>query len=144
MFAGGGPLTSTEYALIQRLGLEKQIISTSVDRGKIKWLLSNAIATLIPSISEGFCLPIIESLACKTPVFASDIEAHREVGGEWINYISAQNALEWRYAIENTYLFPRTKATWDDPQDYEQYKKKMIYYENERMIQEHCGAYSSL
>lgn len=38
-----------------------------------------AVATLCPSLGEGFDLPVIESLARGTPVLASDLPVHREV-----------------------------------------------------------------
>jgi glycosyltransferase involved in cell wall biosynthesis len=39
-----------------------------------------------PSAAEGFGLPLIESLACGTPVACSGIEAHRENGGTDVDY----------------------------------------------------------
>jgi glycosyltransferase involved in cell wall biosynthesis len=42
-------------------------------------LYAGAVATLAPSLYEGFDLPVVESLACGTPVVASDVAAHREV-----------------------------------------------------------------
>lgn len=42
-------------------------------------LYRGAIATLIPSLSEGFSIPVIESSAAGTPLLASDIDAHREL-----------------------------------------------------------------
>jgi alpha-1,2-rhamnosyltransferase len=38
------------------------------------------------SISEGFGLPIVESLRCGVPVIASDISVFREVGGNQVTY----------------------------------------------------------
>ena len=37
-----------------------------------RWLLA-------PSLLEGYDLPVAEALACKTPVIASDIPAHRDL-----------------------------------------------------------------
>jgi glycosyltransferase involved in cell wall biosynthesis len=44
-------------------------------------LYSDALATVIPSFSEGFGLPALESLACGTPVLASKAGALAEVIG---------------------------------------------------------------
>ena len=40
-------------------------------------LYAGASFTLVPSRYEGYSLPVVESLACGTPVIASDIAAHR-------------------------------------------------------------------
>jgi glycosyltransferase involved in cell wall biosynthesis len=45
-------------------------------------LYSEALALVLPSLSEGFGLPAIEALACGTPVLASDRGAVPEVIGE--------------------------------------------------------------
>jgi len=45
-------------------------------------LYHRAEVTVCPSLYEGFGLPVLEAMACGCPVLASDIAAHREVGGE--------------------------------------------------------------
>lgn len=49
-------------------------------------LLSASAAFVFPTFYEGFGLPILEAMACETPVFASDIKPLREVGGEGVIY----------------------------------------------------------
>ena len=44
-------------------------------------LMAGAEAFLFPSLYEGFGLPIIESMACGTPVLTSDATATKEVAG---------------------------------------------------------------
>jgi len=46
----------------------------------LRRLMTDAKAVLMPSLAEGFGLPVIEALAIGTPVLASDLLAHREVG----------------------------------------------------------------
>jgi glycosyltransferase involved in cell wall biosynthesis len=45
-------------------------------------LINEAIAVIFPSLWEGFGLPAIESMACGTPVIASNIAAFPEVVGD--------------------------------------------------------------
>jgi glycosyltransferase involved in cell wall biosynthesis len=45
-------------------------------------LYRGALALVLPSLEEGFGLPVAEAMACGTPVIASDIPALREVAGD--------------------------------------------------------------
>jgi glycosyltransferase involved in cell wall biosynthesis len=49
---------------------------------------AHARALIFPSRAEGYGLPIVESLSHGMRVFASDIPAHREVGGPWCVYFA--------------------------------------------------------
>jgi glycosyltransferase involved in cell wall biosynthesis len=42
-------------------------------------LYRNALAVVVPSYAEGFSLPIVEGMASRVPVLASDIPAHAEL-----------------------------------------------------------------
>ena len=64
-------------------------------------LMANAAALLAPSFVEGFGLPIVETLATGTPVIASDIPAHREVGGDLALYADPVDGPAWILAIES-------------------------------------------
>jgi len=44
-------------------------------------LIQGAEAVVLPSLHEGFSLPVVESIGLATPVVASDIPAHRELLG---------------------------------------------------------------
>ena len=46
-------------------------------------LVRGATAVVGPSSVEGFGLPVAEALSLGVPVIASDISAHKEVGGRW-------------------------------------------------------------
>ena len=45
-------------------------------------LLSYAIALIFPSLWEGFGLPVLEAMACGTPVICSDVASLPEVAGD--------------------------------------------------------------
>ena len=64
-------------------------------------LLRGARAALAPSLVEGFGLPIAEALALGVPVIASDIDAFREVGGAFADYVDPIDGPGWMAAFED-------------------------------------------
>ncbi len=52
------------------------------DQDTLPALISGAKFLLYPSLSEGFGLPILESMACGTPVLTSNTSAMKEIGGK--------------------------------------------------------------
>jgi glycosyltransferase involved in cell wall biosynthesis len=52
-----------------------------VDKGELPGLYAGAAAFVYPGIYEGFGLPIIESMACGTPVVTSTTGAAPEIAG---------------------------------------------------------------
>lgn len=66
---------------------------------ELRPLVADARALLMPSFAEGFGLPVAEALAAGTPVIASDLPAHREVGGAVPDYLDPLDGPAWRDAI---------------------------------------------
>jgi len=62
-------------------------------------LLAGATALLMPSLAEGFGLPVIEALQLGTPVIASDLPVYRELVGEIPTYLDPLDAPAWEAAI---------------------------------------------
>ncbi|MBS0474769.1 MAG: glycosyltransferase family 4 protein [Proteobacteria bacterium] len=61
--------------------------------------LNGATALLMPSVVEGFGLPVAEALAAGTPVIASDLPVYREYAGDIPLYLPASDAARWTDAI---------------------------------------------
>jgi len=77
-----GLADDASFVKIEELGLNDRVVYT----GKIKEIdlaawYRGAVATVFPSLYEGFGLPVIESMACGTPVVTSDTTSLPEVGG---------------------------------------------------------------
>lgn len=64
-------------------------------------LLRGARALIAPSFVEGYGLPVAEALALGVPVLASDIAAHREVGGDLAEYLNPLDGKAWMQAFDD-------------------------------------------
>jgi glycosyltransferase involved in cell wall biosynthesis len=62
-------------------------------------LLRGARALLLPSLAEGFGLPVIEALAHGVPVLCSDLPALHESGDDVPDYLDPHKEGDWRTAI---------------------------------------------
>lgn len=78
-----GWLYAEIFERVQQLGLENRVIFPGFIAAADKpALLSGALAYLFPSLYEGFGLPVLEAMACGTPVLTSNVSSLPEVAGE--------------------------------------------------------------
>ncbi|MGC2400217.1 MAG: glycosyltransferase family 1 protein [Acidobacteriaceae bacterium] len=73
-------------------------------------LYSAALMTVMPSFEEGFGLPVIESMACGTPVLCSRAASLPEVAGDAALYFSPYSSEELTAAIEKLIDSSSTQA----------------------------------
>jgi glycosyltransferase involved in cell wall biosynthesis len=69
------------------------------DNNQLRALYQNARALVYPSLYEGFGLPVVEALLCKTPVITSDRSSLPEAGGPDSLYIDPENPESLSMAI---------------------------------------------
>ena len=68
---------------IATLGLQQQVkFLDYVPYTELPKLLNQAIALVFPSLWEGFGLPVLEAMACGTPVITSNLASLPEVAGD--------------------------------------------------------------
>jgi glycosyltransferase involved in cell wall biosynthesis len=97
----GGPLTADLSDLAAQLKITESVISLPrLDAAVLAAVYRRATLLLMTSDAEGFGLPIIEALACGTPVIASDLPVVREVGGAAVEYVPADDLAAWSVAVE--------------------------------------------
>src|SRR3990167_45276 len=66
--------------IIKKLGLQKQVIKTGyVSENDLISIYNLASLTILPSFYEGFGLPVLESMACSTPVVCSNVASLSEI-----------------------------------------------------------------
>jgi glycosyltransferase involved in cell wall biosynthesis len=96
----GGPFTAEQRVRARELGVADAIVVLPfVDRATLAAVYRRAALALLPSEREGFGLPLVEALACGTPVIASDIPVLREVGGDAASYCAVGETHAWRDEI---------------------------------------------
>lgn len=84
----------------QRLGVESLLEFTGhVSEEKLASLYRGALAMVMPSLYEGFGIPLIEAMACGCPVVCSDIPPFREIGGEAVLRFAPSDAAGMAGAI---------------------------------------------
>jgi glycosyltransferase involved in cell wall biosynthesis len=137
--AGGGPWRPDERRRIAGQGLENAVMQLPAEDPVLAWLYRHAEALLVPSLAEGFSLPLIEALACDTPVIASDLEVHREVGQSYATLLPALNAKAWVEQLTDGQPLKRPSQNLTSSQ----YGALRAYYAPERLVQEHIAAYGS-
>jgi glycosyltransferase involved in cell wall biosynthesis len=74
---------------------DRVILAHGLSSPALRRLITHAKALLMPSLAEGFGLPIIEALAVGTPVIASDLPAHREIAGNLAIYRDPTDGPGW-------------------------------------------------
>ena len=96
----GGPFTAAQQAIVRELGLgEAVVVLPALDRATLAAVYRRSALLLMPSEREGFGLPVLEALACGTPVVASDVAALREVGGYAAVYCPLDDIEAWHRTV---------------------------------------------
>ena len=104
-----GWLTGPILAKVKELGVADHVTFTGfIDDNDLPALISAATVLAMPSKYEGFGLPVLEAMACGTPVVASNTSSLPEVGGDAALYAWPDDVRSWierlRLAIDDEEL----------------------------------------
>ena len=92
LVGNSGPESEKINHLIETLNLQLQVIlMSSLSDGELCWLYKNCEVFIIPSSTEGFCLPLVEAITLAKRVVCSDIPVFREVGSTDCCYFDLQD-----------------------------------------------------
>lgn len=91
---------SQYWDLINGISLEDVIFTGYVTDEQKRVLLSSTEAFLFPSEYEGFGLPVLEAMACGSPVITTNVSSIPEVGGDGVIYVSPNQPEELAEAIK--------------------------------------------
>src|SRR6266568_1647109 len=111
----GGAFTAEQSEILTELRLhESVLVLPKVGRDILASLYRRAALVLLPSEREGFGLPIVEAMACGTPVVASDLDVLREVGGSAATYCPVGEVAAWSQSVtEMLRLRCTDERQWD-------------------------------
>ncbi|UCE38226.1 MAG: glycosyltransferase family 4 protein [Thermoplasmata archaeon] len=78
---GRGIEEASLRSLAGRLGVEREItwITNRISEEDLIWHYNNADVFVLPTLYEGFGIPLIESMACSTPVISTNIPPINEI-----------------------------------------------------------------
>jgi glycosyltransferase involved in cell wall biosynthesis len=82
-----GPETANIHETVARRSLSRQVFfRDGLSDAELQWCYEHCDALAVPSITEGFGLPVAEGLLAGCRVICSNIPALREVGGDHCHY----------------------------------------------------------
>jgi glycosyltransferase involved in cell wall biosynthesis len=108
VIAGGhGWLFDPIQSLVEELGLTPDVIFTGrVPDEDLPALYSGADCFLMPSLYEGFGFPVLEAMACGTPVVSSNVSSLPEVAGDAAFLVDPEDEAALTSAVSRILIAP--------------------------------------
>lgn len=106
VLAGGKGWYHNEiFDIVKEKKLENRVIFTGyIDENDRSAIYSGASLFVLPSLYEGFGLPVLEAFACGVPVVCSDASSIPEVGGDAVLYFNPSSTEEMVTIISSALL----------------------------------------
>ncbi|MFH1427801.1 MAG: glycosyltransferase family 1 protein [Patescibacteria group bacterium] len=87
--------------VIQEFNIANKVIMPGwIDEEDIPYIYNGAEAFIFPTKFEGFGIPVLQAMACRVPIIASDIPVLREVAGQAASYFNPYDIKSMAEAIE--------------------------------------------
>lgn len=93
-----GALNAHDEARFSSMRTPRRRITPSDE--ELRVLYSGALAVLVPSLAEGFGLPVVEAMACGAPVLASDTSALPEAADGAALLLAPSDADAWTAVLK--------------------------------------------
>lgn len=85
------------------------VLTESID--ELAAIYSGSVAYVQPSLYEGFGLPVLEAMQCRTPVVCANNSSLVEVGGDYAVFTQEAKAEEFADAVNEIASWSKTKRT---------------------------------
>lgn len=89
-----------EAAQSQRSPRGEVILTGAIEQSELVLLLKGARLAVFPSLYEGFCMPMIEAMACGVPTVAANSSCLPEISGGVLRYFSPESVEDMAACIE--------------------------------------------
>ncbi|MGB7378154.1 MAG: glycosyltransferase family 1 protein [Rivularia sp. (in: cyanobacteria)] len=112
-FAGSSDKCHTPklHSQIEELGIQHQVkFLDYVTYQELPKIINQAIALVFPSLWEGFGFPVIEAMACGTPVITSNLSSLPEVAGDAAILVNPYSTREITQAMQIIATDERTRS----------------------------------
>lgn len=97
-------------AQVRKLDLNERVLLTGyLPPADLPALLSGALAFVFPSLYEGFGLPVLEAMACGTPVICSNVSSLPEVAGDAALLVDPLDVEALAAALEQVVVEPKLR-----------------------------------
>ena len=97
---GGGEFSRAEQSFLVDSCVADRVHCQSGDDSTLLHYYLHARAFIMPSIYEGFGLPLLEAMSAGCPVLSSDIPTAREVAGDTAAYFPAEDTAAMSEVLE--------------------------------------------
>ena len=125
---------------IKKNDLEKNVVFTGhINDISLSQYYQNCTLFVFPSLYEGFGLPILEALAAKTTVLASNCASLPEIGGEAVYYFDPTNHIELAQKIERY-----VNSTNTNPEMSKKSEIQLKIFTWEKTIENHLEGFVSI
>ena len=85
-------------------GKGKVILTGALSDHDLSLLLRGASLEVIPSLYEGFCLPMVEAMACGVPTIAANTSCLPEISGGVLRYFNPTSVEDMAHSMEAVLL----------------------------------------
>ena len=82
----------------------KVILTGALSDNDLSLLVRGALLEIIPSLYEGFCLPMVEAMACGVPTIASNTSCLPEISGGVLRYFDPYSVEDMAARMEEVLL----------------------------------------
>lgn len=136
ILAGSGKPGLSEMAMFEDLKISSYVHHLSASDAELWYLYRSAEAILVPSLAEGFSLPLVEGLCADVKIICSDIPVHREIASDYSHQLDPKREEDWTDLILNHESLSKPSQKLAN-----QYLSRCLYFSRSRMAEQHAVVY---